>query len=286
MIEAYAFLAAFTVQILAISVLHPRWFIRYVRTKATEFPAERFAQRYPGVDYNKILERHMKLHRVLNTGIALLGLLLLVWFFSYLQRPDWDDGPVEALLFVYFMVQMLPLLIVGFNAIRYNQLLKQLPAGKRTAVLQRRGLFDFVSPFAVFLAVLSYFLYVAYVIYIAQNPFPGFAGPLINIAGITLVYALEAFGVYRVLYGKKSGFETHAARMHTIGLGVKACVYISIAVVVNSSLNFTLVLMDLQRWEPVAGSVFFIFTSLLLFMAFTLPPRQPEAEELGASPVA
>ena len=285
MIEAYAFLAAFTVQILAMSVLHPRWLTKYVRAKATEFPAERFAQRYPGVDHKKILERYLTLYRGMSTSIAVLGLLLFGWLFSYLQRPDWDDGPVEALVGGYFMVQMLPLLIVAFNALRYNNLLKHLPGGKRTAVLQRRGLFDFVSPFTVFLAVLGYFFYVAYVMYIAQNPFPGFAGPLINIGVMTLVYALEAFGVYRALYGRK-GLEIHAARMHTIGLGVKACVYICIAVVVYSSLNFTLVLLDLQRWEPFAESVFFVFTALLIFMVFTAPPRRPEAGGLGANPVA
>ena len=34
----------------------------------------------------------------LNAGIALLGLLLLAWLFSYMRRPDWDDGPVEAIV--------------------------------------------------------------------------------------------------------------------------------------------------------------------------------------------
>ena len=51
---------------------------------------------------------------------------------------------------------------------------RSLPEGKRKAILQRRGLFDFVSPFIVFLAVLSYFLFAAFVIYIRQHPFPGF----------------------------------------------------------------------------------------------------------------
>jgi hypothetical protein len=36
--------------------------------------------------------------------------------------------------------------------------------GKRQAILQRRGLFDFVSPFIVFLAALGYFLFIAFVI--------------------------------------------------------------------------------------------------------------------------
>ena len=68
-------------------------------------------------------------------------------------------------------------------------------ASKRTALLERRGLFDFVSPFIVFLAVLTYLLFAAFVIYIRQHPFPGFAG-LINLVGVTLLYAFIAFTVY------------------------------------------------------------------------------------------
>ena len=46
--------------------------------------------------------------------------------------------------------------------------------GKRKAVLQRRGLFEFVSPLVVVLAVLIYFLFVAYMVYLARNPNSGF----------------------------------------------------------------------------------------------------------------
>ena len=44
MVEAYAFLAAFAVQILVMSVLLPMWFIRYLRAQTARFPAERLAQ--------------------------------------------------------------------------------------------------------------------------------------------------------------------------------------------------------------------------------------------------
>ena len=197
MIEAYAFLAAFTVQILVMSVLLPAWFIRYVRVQTARFPAERLAQLYPGVDLGHAQERFLTQYRALTTGIAVLGLLLLGWLFSYMRRPDWDDGPVEVLVTVYFFAaQMLPFLLLVWIGVRFNKKHKRsLPDGKRTAILQRRGLFDFVSPFAVFLAVLSYFLFAAFVIYIQQYPFPGFAG-LINLGAVTLVYALNAFVVY------------------------------------------------------------------------------------------
>jgi hypothetical protein len=287
MIESYAFLAAFTAQILAMSVLCPAWCIRYVRAQATSVPAERFAQLYPGVDLGKTLERHLTLYRVLNTGIAVIGLLVLGWLFKYMRRPDWDDGPVEVLVGVYFMAQALPLGLVALFAVRYSKVLKHsFLEGKRTAVLQRRGLFDFVSPFTVFLAVLGYFLFAAYVMYIAQNPFPGFDGYII-MGAVTLVYALNAFCVYWQLYGRKfNPFEPHTGRMRTIGLGVKAGVYSCILCVVYLSLNFTLVRLDLQRWEPFAQSVFFVVCALLSLRGFTAPPRRPEADELGSSPVS
>jgi hypothetical protein len=190
MFEAYAFLVVFTVQILVISVLQPVWFTKYVRVRAMSFPAEQFAQLYPGVDRIMSLERFLKLYRMLNMCITVLGVMLLGWLFSYMQRPDWDDGPVDIRVCAYFMAQMvLPLCLIAWVGVRYSKVLRHsLAATKRIAVLQRRGLFDFVSPFVVFLAVASYFLFAAFVIYIQRHPFPGFAG-YINIVSITLVYA-------------------------------------------------------------------------------------------------
>jgi hypothetical protein len=276
MIEVYAFFTAFAAQILAMSVLHPAWIIKYARAKATEFPAERFGLLYPGVDHNAVLECYLKFYRVLNIVIALAGLLVLGWLFNHMRRPDWDDGPVELLTLAYSMLQLLPLLVAAVPATRYNNFLKKLVDGKRTAVLARRGLFDFASPITVFVAVASYLLYVAYVFYIAQNPFPGFAGPFINIAAVTLICAVTAFVVYKTLYGRKGPLETHAARLHTIGLVVRASVYINILIVVSLSLSFTIKLLELQRWEPFAGSVHFVFFALLVSMMFVAPPRRPE----------
>jgi hypothetical protein len=292
MIEAYAFLAVFIVQILAMSVLYPAWFIRYRRVQATSVPAERLAQLYPGVDLSLARERFLTRYRALNTGIAVLGLLLLGWLFSYMRRPDWNVGPVEALVAVYFTVQaLLPLCLVVWLGVRFNKVHKRsLRVGKRKAILQRRGLFAFVSPFIVFLAVLSYFLFAAFVIYIQQHSLPGLAGliniGLISIGAITLVYALQAFVVYAMLYGKKSNpFETHAGRVRTIGLVVKSCVYSCIACVAFVSLNFTLGPLGWQRWEPFALSVFFVIVALLSLMGMTARPREPEADGLGSSPV-
>jgi hypothetical protein len=281
MLEAYAFFAVFTAQVVAMSVLYPAWLIRRIRAQAASFPAERFAQLYPDVDLRPALDRFLNRYRALNAGIAVLGLLLMGYLFSYMRRPDWNDGPVEALVTVYFLAQILPLLLIAWLVVRGNKVLKRsLSEGKRKAVLQRRGLFDFVSPSVVFLAVMGYFLFAAFVIYIQQDPFPGFAGYR-TMGGMTLVYALNTFVVYTMLYGKKfNPFETHAGRLHTIGLTVKMSVYSCIVCVVFVSLNFTLVLLDLQRWEPFALSVFFVIVTLVCLTGLTAPPSPPEAEGL------
>jgi hypothetical protein len=272
MIEAYVFLAAFTVQILAMSVLYPAWFIRYWRAQATNIPAERLAQLYPDVDLGVAQRHFFTRYRALNTVIAVLGLLLLGWLFNYLRSPHWNDGLVKALVTVYFLVQvLLPLGHVGWVIVRFNQKHgRPLVERKRKAVLERRGLFDFVSPTTVLVAVLGYFLFAGFVIYIQQDPFQGFAGPLINIGCVTLTYALNALVVYVMLYGKKANpFETHAARVQAIGLAVKGSVYSCIVVVAFLSLDFTLVMLDGQRWEPFALSVFFVIVAFLSSIGLT-----------------
>lgn len=283
MIETYAFLAGFPIQILAMSVLYPAWFIRHVRVQARRLPTERLAQLYPGVDLALAQERFLTQYRALNAGIVVLGLLLLGWLFSYMRRPDWKEDPVVVLLSVYFVIQMLPICLVAWLGFRFSKAHKRsLLEGKRKAVLQRRELFDFVSPSAVFLAISGYFLFVGFVIYIQREPFPGFA--LIGV--LTLAFALEALVVYRLLYGQKiNPFETHADRLHTIALNVKGNVYASIALVVFFSLTFTLDLLDLKRWMPFALSVFFVIVALVCSMSLNTSPRRPEAGGLGSSPV-
>ena len=86
MIEVYLFLAMFPVQILGMSVLYPVLLTRLIRTGLKNIPAERLAELYPGVDVGQAHERFLARYRAANTVVAVLGLLLLGWFISYMQR--------------------------------------------------------------------------------------------------------------------------------------------------------------------------------------------------------
>ena len=97
MIEAHAFLAAFTVQIFVTSVLLPIWFIRHLRRQTNNVPAERLAEVFPDFDVRLAQAHFATRYRTLTTVIAALGLLMLVWLFSYMQGPSWDEGKVSLL---------------------------------------------------------------------------------------------------------------------------------------------------------------------------------------------
>lgn len=287
MIEAHAFLAVFSAQLLFMSVVFPAWLIRRIRNAPPAAVVERYAQLNPGFDYARAVERFATRFRAANAVIVLVGLALFGWFYNYTQRLDWDDGPVETLVGMYFALQSLPIVLLALAQVRLKRKLlsRTTPDSKRRATLRRRGLFDFVSPIAVLAAAVAYVLYAAYLLYIAQHPFPGFAGIGTNLAIVTVLYAVNGFMVYRTLYGRKiNGMETGAAGVRAMGTSIRACVCASLMVVVHMSINFTLVLQDMQRWEPVAASAFMVFCALLCMFVLPAPSRDSDAEGPGPGP--
>lgn len=279
MIETYAFLAALALQILVVSVLHPVWLMRYVRAKA-------LAQ-LPGWDHDS-RERLLTLYRAVNAAIAVLGLVLLGWVFSYTPSTDWDVRLASRLLRGYVVVQILPFVLVSLiGAWVKRKALMRSPLGmKRTASLQRRGLFHFVSPLIVGLAIFGYFLFAAFIIHVQRHPLPGFPGYRL-FRTVTLVYALNGFCVYWLLYRRRRWpLETSAYRMQAVGLQVKIVVYTSIAFILFLSLNVTLALLDMPRWAPFAISVYFMLIMLSISMMMFALGRQAEADRLGPSPVS
>ena len=287
MIEVYLFLAMFPVQILVMSVLYPVRLTRLIRTGLKNIPAERLAELYPGVDVGQAHERFLARYRAANTVVAVLGLLLLGWFISYMQRPNWDEGAVGGMVTAYFLLQNFPIILIAWFTTRFNKVHRRLlREPKRKAILQRRGLFDFVSPLTAFLVILAYFQFAAFMFYVARHPFPGFAGPFVNIGIVTLLYVLGAFVMYWVLYGRKTDpLQTHADRMRVISVVVNCYSWMCILIPVFVSLSIACKLLELEKWGPFAGTMSFLILALLCLRVLSALPRQQEADRLGSSPV-
>lgn len=275
MYEMYGFIAAFTAQILIFSVLGPLRLVGGLRGQIKQFIAER----EPAIDPLIAARVDRRLQGLCSMGLAtaVIGLLLLVVMIRYMQRPDWTDGPLEAVVPFYFLVQGLPTLLAFMTASRFHAVLKHsLPPERRKALLQPRGLFDFVSRSAVAMAALAYFLFVAFLFYIERHPFPGFAGALVDILGITVVYALLALAIYVTLRTMGSSpLQAREDRMRSVGLAVRICVYTCFVTVASMSLTMTLTLLDQQRWEPTFVSISIVANGLLYRMALKEQTRIP-----------
>jgi len=286
MIEVYAFLAMFTVQILAFSVLIPARLIKYSRAKDAEIPDAVYAKLYPGIDRQMAGKRFWSRFRAAHIVIAVLGLGLLVWMLSNMQLL----GQTKAVMFpvFYFLLQVLPMFFLAFIGIRNITVLRtSLQERKRTAILKRRRLFDFVSPLRLILEVLVYLLFVAfmlYLMYVAKNPIQKDIGYQM-LAAITLGFALTQGWLFWRVYGRKVPLESDADRMHSTGVQAKGSVYGTVLSVMLVCLVITLPRLGLQTWLPFTLSTFFVILSLQFFRALTVENRQ-SADGLGARPAS
>jgi hypothetical protein len=280
MIEVYAFLAAFAVLVPAISILIPFAYLKSVRAWTRKVPIERFAEL--GIEFQRDQARYLKRYVLLNLGLAMLGLLLLAWLYAYMQDPHWNRGLVSILTTAYFVLFVPPMLHVYlFQEKHFKLLASSFPDRKRKATLQRRGLFDFVSPVGVFLALVAYCLFAALVIYLRRNPFLGFGG-LANLVIITLVYASNAFLIYSKLYGRKNPIESREDRTHTLGVVLNLYVYVPIVIVIGVSINFALAILELWQWEPFVQTVGYVIFALVMFKVIGTPPRNPDEYDFGS----
>jgi hypothetical protein len=155
MLEVYLFAAMFAAQILIMSILYPARLARHFRAQMARYAADRVPQLRPNDIDGKLV-----LYRRLNMAIALLGLVLLVALLRYMRQPDWDDGPVETVVGLYFLLQAIPLLLASWWVAHIHKLLRNA------------------------LQTVSLFL----------GSVPGFAGPVVNIG--VIIYAVTAASVY------------------------------------------------------------------------------------------
>jgi hypothetical protein len=282
-IEAYAFLAMFMAQILVGSVLFPERVIRRVRRWAKESGSERFLQLYPEADLDKSIRRFATVFRAANIVTAVIGIALLGWFYLLVQQPDWA-GSIKMRVVPYIFVQFAPLALLALYAVirGFNLLVRPPLETKRTAVLERRGLFDFVSPLAVLLAVLSYVGFIVFAIYLDLAVYGNATLSrqcYIAIAAVTGVHALNSFVIYKYLYGRKNPLQSHEGRVHSIAMNVKAAVYSSIATGWFFSLLGVVGQPHLKEWQPFALTLFLTATWFLNLMTMSSPPRKRHSDD-------
>lgn len=284
MIEAYAFLGMFIVQILAGSILFPERMIRRVRSWTKDSASERFRQLYPQSDVEESIRRLVTFFRAANIVTAVLGFLMLGWFYTQVRQPD-SMGELKMPLVGYTLVQFAPLVLLALYGVArgFKSFFPRSQEARRTATLQRRGLFDFVSPFAAGLAVLTYAGFIGFAIFLDLEVYDNASLSRqfwIALAAVTAIYALNSFVIYKYLYGRRNPLQTHRGRVHSIAVNVKGSVYSCIAAAWFFSFLGVVGQPHLKGWLPFTLSFFLSVTWVIILRGMSAPP--PEAEKLDA----
>jgi len=258
--DTYLLYMVFLGQIFVLSFYFPRKILGLINKSMQQHPRDVYPKLYPIEE--KVIKAKLNVFNVFNTLVISVGLAILAA--SIINSSDdlagWDD---QAVLLCFLMLQYLPMLYLGVQSFSYLKLMREKSSNEhRIADFQPRRLLDFVSKQLITTAIFSYLLCVLTVFYFVQNPFDGFAG-LVNILGVSAIYAGLGFGIYQKLYGKKHNpLQTSEDRSIETTLVIKLLVLTAICSSIYFAISLVLASMNMRDLGNIIYSIYlqvFIF---------------------------
>ena len=262
------FYVTFLSQVLLISFYLPRHVLSRVRRVVDTYPPSTHPKLYPvSID---TVEKALRTYRNLNTVALLAGFALVLIGVSSPSEEmlNWDS---QSVLLIYFFLQVSPVILVARTGVKYFRLMRNAHSRTtRTAELHPRRLFDFVSPTFVGVAILTYITLLLLILYIRQNPFPGFAG-YVNIFAVTaLNMALAAIGYAAIFAPRRDPHQAYEDRLRQIELVVKTIVLTSIAANTFLAITFALPALGLRDFTDMFSMLYYQLCAVLSFRAFRI----------------
>lgn len=261
----------FLLQIGVISAVIPRLINSRVNNMLKAHPPAQYPKLYPMPQPK--MQQNLKQFMAFNALVLLLGLAILVHAYWTGQQEllAWDT---QSILNIYFFLQLLPFVLLGSKGMKYQQMMRQIDnSSRRTASLQPRQLTNYVSATFLLLVGISALVLVLTVIYIQQNPFPGFVGYW-NLLFIILLNAFFFTMIHFQIRRKKSDpHQTSHDRSAQIRLITHVLVIGCIAANLFLATNMWLSLWQLHELKDVVQSGYFTLTALLLSQISTFQPE-------------
>ena len=264
------FYAAYALQITVISIVVPMWIKNRLQQMLKAHPPTEYPKLYP-VSPGRIASTltHFSL---LNALVVLMGLAILghVMFTAQEELLGWDN---QGALIVYFLLQYLPFLYLGSQGFRYHQMMRQMnTSSERKAQLMPRNLADHVSPVWFVVIGLSALSYIGTVVYIAQDPFEGFAGYW-NILYVCLLNLFFWVMIRAQLHGKKHDpHQSHHDRLQQQQLICQVLVIGWLMANLFLTSNMWLAKLDMRDLNVVIQSLYFTLITLLMSQTSTHQP--------------
>ena len=181
----------------------------------------------------------------------------------------WDkssDGRVSDLLpFVYFMVQVIPLMLMEVSGFAYFKLMRKADSRtRRKAELHPRRLFDFISPTMFGAAIVMNIACIFYYLYIDQFQLYWGSDTLVISIALIAMNSLFAGIIYWNLYGKKQDpYQSVKDRIRQIENTVKSLVFVSIGASIFIMVTAGINEFDLDYLEPSIMSIYLQLIALV-----------------------
>jgi len=242
-------------QILLISYYFPKKITQRVNTLLEKFPPSDYPKLYPQPVAR--VTKGQSIFKVLNLIILIIGLALL--FIYGLLSGGYDDNQkhAEGLPLFYGMLQFLPFILMEISGFKQFKLMKKNDLRKsRSAELQPRRLFEFISPLSLIIAIVVYVSYIFFELYIHQ--FTWNFEVVTKLISITLCNILFIGLTLRNLYGKKlDPFQANKDRLRQIRFATQSMIKISIIASLFLMITTLVDVLNVEHIEIIFNSLYF-----------------------------
>jgi len=269
MTDHLLFHIVFLCQVLLVSFVLPRRIFARMAATMADYPPSSYPKLYPGSIEG--YERDSRLAWRANLVVLVAGLVLLAVLVTYPRSGGWD----ATIAIAWFLVQLVPVMLIDRSSLRYARLLRERSAVRR-AGLQPRRLTDLVSPVQIGMAVCAWLAFALLVVYLRQFDYPWFGG-YANIVGVTLGDLFLLMVVALQLHGRKPNpLQSSADRLRVLETMARSFIIVSIASKIFIALNIALAALALREWQPVVQSVFAQGLAVVTFRGYVLQPSNVE----------
>ncbi|WP_339860504.1 hypothetical protein [Paremcibacter congregatus] len=258
------FYLIFISQIFLLSYYFPKKIMGRIKYICAKYPPADYPKLYPGSAATKI-PGHLIFYKALNGAAFLIGLLLLIWGMATGYRPEGHGE--ETIVTFYAVLQYASLILLSIWEFRNFKKMRQLNnSTTRTADLQPRRLFDFLSPGWFMLAAVLLLMTLVFTYTVTDFTENGLSDVFAKFAGPVLVnvYFL-VFGRW-FIYGRKlNPHQTAEDRRREITISVKSMVFTSIMISLFFIADEAVKTFDMAHLQPALWSVYFQLIGALSF---------------------
>lgn len=242
-------------QVWLLSYYYPKQVVKRINYVLTHCPEQDYPKLYP-VPSERINTIKF-VYQALNYLLIIIGAGLILYF-TYMV-PDYKKhiNILDDLPLLFGMVQFMPLFILELLGYKHLKLMRQQNTQtSRTAELQPRLLFNFISPWHLILAVLTYISFIIYELFLCNFVLNFDAAIKIGTVTLTNIMFI-AIGMAN-LYGKKRDpYQGNNERNKQTKFVLESFVFISIFMTIYLMMHSWVNIYELNNLEVLINSLYF-----------------------------